>query len=159
MFAFYLFVVTSLSLIAFYIGMLVGLGDLANEAANDVYWVSWIMVIRNISYALVAAAIWFFHLRVLREVLSSFGQGAGDLLRFYLISAAFLLVTGTYAATGGPISGLVSALLNVNGGEWTQFQGNIGRAALSLGLLVYHWRIIIMEFQITSKAEPAAQPA
>jgi hypothetical protein len=60
MFAFYLFVVTSLSLIAFYIGMLVGLGDLAREAANEIYWVSWPMVIRNISYALVAGAIWVF---------------------------------------------------------------------------------------------------
>lgn len=147
MFTFYLFVVSGFSLLAFYFGAVVGVGELADSLIGHDSWSSWMYAAHTLSYALAAFALWGFHWRQLQKLIPSL---KGDWLgfhHFYLVGIVGLMALGIYVHGGGSLSDFVDILERpASSQEWSSFTGAITSFVLSFGLWIFHLKDLMMSY-------------
>ncbi len=147
MFNFYLYSVTSVSLVTLYVATLVlvkGLLRLALGVEPD--YASREAVANGLGFLVIALPLWVIHWRWLRQQFVRAQGGAVTAHRFYLftvvcLNAMAIMVGGSLGATA-----LANAILGVSSGGadvWVRTGVAFTAMGLSLFLWLHHWRPLV----------------
>lgn len=144
MFTFYLFAVSFVGLLFFYLSTVIAVGAVGAGLFGE--WGFQSEPMGAVSIAWVTGALWFWHWRTLTRK-AKMSEGDHDLIQFHLliVSAMLVLGLGVFAV------GVGNQLLSLLGLRLEEFDWSFGVAAINLAITFVLWRYHLLMFKKGSK--------